>query len=592
MSLTPIAVALLLALQGGKVSIEGTVVSATGNQPIAGAQVTLIKTNAPVPGPGAAGTAQGVITTAVAGVLGTAGMGAVIVQGGASSNRPTTTTDNGGRFSFQDLDPGTYLIQAAADGYARQQFGLPTAGQNGMTAVVTAAAGQPANAVLHLTPAGNVSGRVTGANGEPLVGMDVTLLRANYSVGGRRNISQAGSAQTNDRGEYRLFWAPPGHYYLSVSSSNRPIGVGLLVGGASNNKYPKTFYPGVTDFAAATEIEVLPGGELGGMDFGLRQEPVFHVRGRLVDASSGQPPANASISITPREQLGGGTFSSSAPYNRADGTFQLNDVLPGSYWLRAQLPLTVRPQPGDTNGPPRPPSGALAIDVSGGDVENVILTIYPPVSITGRVRVDGLATLAFDRVRVSLQSSGSVSPSPPPQPATVNADGTFVIQNVLPGEYQLAVPNLGPAVAGVNAGQLLYLKDAKFGTIDLLSGTMSVAGPVSDQLQVVLGADASKLTGTVADSRQQPVPQSQIVLVPNLRDRRDLYKATRSDASGHFTLLVVPPGSYKIFAVDPQLMDSFYDPSVFAKLDSKGTPIDVGSSASSNVDLRLISPAQ
>lgn len=589
MSLASIALALLLALQGAKVSIEGTVVSTIGNQPIAAAQVTLTRMNASASGPGVPGTVQGVLLgTTIAGVVGGTGN----VQGGAVPSRPMTMTDSAGHFSFPDLDPGTYLIQAVADGYARQQIGPQPAGQNGMIATVTAAAGQPANAVLHLTPAGNVSGRVTGANGEPLVGMDVTLLRANYSVGGRRNISQAGSAQTNDRGEYRLFWAPPGHYYLSVSSSNRPIGVGLVVGGGNNNKYPRTFYPGVTDFAAATEIDLAPGGELGGMDFRLRQEPVFHVHGRLVDASSGQPPANASISITPREQLGGGVFSSSAPYNRADGTFQLNDVLPGSYWLRAQLPLTVRPQPGDPNGPPRPPSGALAIDIAGGDIENVILTIYPPVSISGTVRVDGLATPAFDRVRVSLQSSGSVSPSPPPQPATVNADGTFVIQNVLPGEYQLTVPNLGPSPTGINAGQQLYLKDARFGTIDVLTGTLSVAGPVSDQLQVVLAADASKLTGTVADSRQQPVPQSQIVLVPNRRERRDLYKTTRSDASGHFTLPLVPPGSYKIFAVDSQMMDSFYDPSVFAKLDSKGTPIDVGTSTPPNVDLRLISAAQ
>jgi hypothetical protein len=501
-----------------------------------------------------------------------------------------TTTDNGGHFSFQDLDPGSYLIQAAADGYARQQIGAPPAGQNGMTAVVTAAMGQPANAVLHLTPAGNVSGRVTGSNGEPIVGMDVTLLRTNYSAGGRRNIQQAGSAQTNDRGEYRIFWAPPGHYYLSASSSSRPISPGLLLGGGgNNNKYPRTFYPGVTDFAAATEIDVLPGGELGGMDLRLRQEPVFHVRGRIIDAASGQPPANASISITPREQLGGGVFSSSGPYNRADGTFQVNDVLPGFYYVRAQLPIRI--EPGANNGPPRPPSGVAAVDVAGSDLENVVITIFPPVSIAGRVRVDAQTNPSFDRVRVSLQPPGSISASPPPQPATVNADGTFVVENVLPGEYQVAMVGALPAAVSGTSPQL-YLKEARLGAIDALSGTISISGPVSDQLQVVLAADGAKLTGSVTDGRQQPVPQSQIVLVPTRRDRRDLYKATRTDATGHFTLPLVPPGSYKIFAVDTLLMDSFYDPSVFAKLDSKGTPVDVGSSTSLILDLRLISAAQ
>jgi hypothetical protein len=324
------------------------------------------------------------------------------------------------------------------------------------------------------------------------------------------------------------------------------------------------------------------------MDFRLRQEPVFHVRGRVVDAVSGQPPANASISITPREQFGGGVFSSSAPYNRSDGTFQLNDVLPGSYYVRAQIP--IRLEPGATNGPPRPPSGVMAVDVAGSDLENVLITIYPPVSITGRVRVDAQTNPSFDRVRVSLQSPGPITASPPPQPATVNADGTFVIESVLPGEYQVAL--VGALPTGTGSSQQLYLKEARFGAIDALSGVISISGPVSDQLQVVLAADGAKLTGSVTDARQQPVPQSQIVLVPSHRERRDLYKATRTDASGHFTLPLVPPGSYKIFAGDIQLMDSFYDPSVFAKLDSKGTPIEVGNSASSNVDLRLIPAVQ
>jgi hypothetical protein len=596
MPLAAIAISLLLALQTGKVSIEGTVISATTNKPIAGAQVTLIKTAAPPASVGTPGIALGVVTGGVltgtlSGVISNTTTPAIAVQGGALPNRPTATTDAGGHFVFSDLDPGTYIVQAAADGYARQQFGLPPSGQTGMSTSVTVAPGQPGNAVLHLTAAGNVSGRVTGANGEPVVGMDVALLRVNYTMDGRKNVQQVGTAQTNDKGEYRLFWVPPGRYYLTVSPSNRLINPGLLLNTNNNSKYSRSFYPGVADMAAASPVEILPGGELNGMDFRLSQSPTFHVKGRIVDAATGQAPANVSISITPREQVGGGIFSSSGPYNRADGTFQLNDVFPGSYWIRAQLPLTARPQPGD--GPPRPPSAAVAVDVSGSDIENVVVTIYPPVSISGRVRVDGVSNPSLDRMRVWLQppAPGPLLSAPPP-PAAVNADGTFVIANVLPGDYQVTIPNPLPGPAGSNAGQILYVKEARFGAIDALTESMSIAGPVSDQLQIVLAADGAKVTGSVANDRQQLVPQIQILLLPALRERRDLYKVGRTDATGHFTLPSVPPGSYKAFAIDPLWMDSFFDPAVLAKLESKGTAITVGSSATLNVDLKFISGIQ
>src|SRR6185369_7005605 len=144
---------------------------------------------------------------------GTAGLTAGVITGtlGALQDQATTTTDASGHFSLSNIDSGTYQISASAEGYAQQQFAIPPNGQTGMSTSVTVAAGQTANdVVLHLTPGGTISGRVTGGNGEALVGMDVQLVRATYQIDGRRNLLPLGSAQqTNDRGEYRLFWMPP-----------------------------------------------------------------------------------------------------------------------------------------------------------------------------------------------------------------------------------------------------------------------------------------------------------------------------------------------------------------------------------------------
>lgn len=276
--MTPVTmiIATLLAFQTAKGSIDG-VVSNAANKPIAGAQVTLVKL------PGGAGI-----------ISGTVGFG--------PNSRETAATDSAGHFVFSNLDAGTYSVQAAADGYATQQPTPPPAGQIGMTATVSVSAGEArTGVVLHLTQAGNVSGRVMGSNGEPVANMEVTLLHPNYSVLGM-GMGQMGSAQTNDKGEYRVFWAPPGRYYLSVGSPTRPVLLNATTG--TTAKYPQTFYPGTKDMSAAAQIEITPGGDLNGVDVRLTPEPTFHVRGHIVDATTGQPPREREYYDRPEESDG------------------------------------------------------------------------------------------------------------------------------------------------------------------------------------------------------------------------------------------------------------------------------------------------
>ncbi len=557
MTLVTMIIAALLAFQTAKGSIDG-VVSNAANQPIAGAQVTLVKI------PGGAGT-----------ISGTVGFG--------PNSRQTAATDSGGHFIFSDLEPGTYSVQAAADGYATQQPTPPPAGQTGTTATVSVSAGEArTGVVLHLTQAGNVSGRVIGSNGEPVANMEVTLLHPSYSVLGM-GMGQMGSAQTNDKGEYRVFWAPPGRYYLSAGSPTRPVLLNATTG--TTAKYPQTFYPGTKDISAAAQIEITPGGDLNGVDVRLTLEPTFHVRGRIVDATTGQPPENVSITIVPKSQTAGGLFSSSNPFNPKDGTFDLRDVLSGSYWVRAQLLMPRGAAGGAVGAAGRQPLGLTAVDVSGRDVDNVVVTVYPPGSIPGHIRFDGPSPAAQFPMRVSLQAATlGVFLGGIPQPATAKPDGSFLIENVLPGEYRLALPGLGPALPGNR-----YLKEARLGATDLLTEPLVVSGPVSGELQLVMGADGGTVTGTVTDAQGRPAPQIQVELIPANQDRRDLYKLSMTDANGHFTLRSVAPGSYKAFAVDPQAMQTFFDPAVMQRLQSNGTAVTVGSTSTVNTDLRVIS---
>jgi protocatechuate 3,4-dioxygenase beta subunit len=499
---------------------------------------------------------------------------------------PPATADSNGHFAFTGLESGMYSLRAVADGYAQQDFNTRPGVQSGMTAQVNLTSGQAAkDIVLRLTPGGTVSGRVTGGNGEPLVNMEVSVLRPVYNPDGRRTMNQVGTAQTNDRGEYRIFWVAPGSYYLSVAGSNRPL-PGVPFRPAAGSKYPRTFYPLTTDAATAALVPIQPAAELSGMDFRLAEQPTYRVRGRVVDSISGQLPSRGvSIGISARDGvMNTGMSSSSSPYNPVDGTFELRDVPSGSYTIQAQLPLNVRPQPGQPFQPP--PVAIAAVEVRGADVDGIVLNFVPPVSISGRIRVEGDSSgVDFSRMSVSLRPAITGVPISMPRPAQASADGSFTMDGIVPGEYQF---QFSPAIASAQAG--FYVKSAMIGGIDVLAHSLTISGPVAGGVDIVLAKSAGRVTGTVRRDSPGSVSGVQVVLAPDQRDRRDLYKLVFSDPNGHFAFPTLPPGSYKVFAFESVDMYSWLDPNVLKGYESAGTSVTVGNAVDVTLDLKAIPP--
>ena len=588
---TVIATSALLLFQTGKGSIEGVVINNITNQPIAGAQVTATRIGTPPPPqPAGAQVPSGIVGGVTGGVI-SGGTQVMIVGPNGAPVQPVqiapARTNTSGQFSFRDLEPGTYLLRASADGYAQQEYNPRPGAQSGMSASINLAPDQTARGtVFRLTPGGTVSGRVTGSSGEPLVNIQVSLLRSAYDAEGRKTLQQRATGQTNDRGEYRMFWVTPGQYYLSAASTNRPIPGVPFNPTSFSNKYPRTFYPAAADVASAVPIEVQPAVELSGLDFRLNEQPTYRVRGRVVDPTSGStPPRTVSISIMPRDSvLNTGISSSFSPYNPGDGTFELRDVPFGSYVIRGQLPFNGRPEPGQP--PPIPPVATVPVDVAG-DVDGVVLTFVPPTAISGRIRIEGEPLPQNSRASVNLRpavSSGVFGPSP--RPSQANADGTFHIDGVGPGEYRVTV-NLQFGSSQMN----LYVKEIRFGSTDVLSNPMVVTGATSDALEVVFGKDGGQVSGTVRADSQQLISSAQVVLVPAQRDRHDLYKFAIIDASGQFKFLSVPPGSYKVFAWENVEQFSWFEPTVLARYEAQGKPVTVTESSNVTLDLKVIPAA-
>jgi hypothetical protein len=177
--------------QDQKAAIEGLVVRIGTGEPIAGAEMKLIRMAAS-----------------------DATLGAVQSSGEAIGPPvlPTTASDGNGRFVFKDLDAGSYRITAARNGYVKLEYGQRIS--RGPGTVITVVKGQAIkDIVFHLTPTGNVSGNVRDVSGEPLTGFQVLLLRSAYNPMGRRSFQAIESARTDDRSAYRFYWVTPGRYY-------------------------------------------------------------------------------------------------------------------------------------------------------------------------------------------------------------------------------------------------------------------------------------------------------------------------------------------------------------------------------------------
>src|SRR5206468_11255386 len=119
-------------------------------------------------------------------------------------------------------------------------------------------------------------------------------------------------------------------------------------------------------------------------------------------------------------------------------------------------------------------------------------------------RVAALSTLdnlARSRVEIRPTVDGIAYPS---ALTPVAADGTFRIDNLREGSYQLRI---------VNLPQNFYVKSSFLGGTDILTDVFKFSGSTSGTLDVVISSGTGQVNGGVIDGRNRPVPNILAVLV-------------------------------------------------------------------------------
>jgi hypothetical protein len=596
-----------------KATIEGTVVRSSTGEPVSHAQITIVR-NAPAPvGPGQPNPAATQPAPA-AGQRGAAPQpgaqgqpNANAAQAAVASIAPVFTDDQG-KFQITDLDPGTYRLFAARNGFARMEYGQKLINRPGT--VLNLTAGQSMKDVaFRLTPAGTVTGRIVDELGEPLPGLTVQILRSTYDQNGKRTLQPVSTAKTNDLGEYRVYFVPPGRYFVAALAAAPSFDAILAAaanpggGGANSNEvvapgYVQTYFPNTTDYTRAVPIEVVPGSEINAIHFTMVRQQRYHVKGRVVDVTTGQPPQGAQLTLSPRNSAVAqnpldsilGAAGGGNNYNSADGTFDVRDIAPGSYWLQT---LAVGTPPAGTNQTPATAVAAAIgsimtaiqpLDVSGADVENLTIPVGGGITIPGRIQTEGTLPPAFsyDRLALSLNpTNGVVSFGSLMQIARPASDGAFSLEKVSAGEYRFAIQGLPPA---------MYVKSARFDQTDVLASGFTLSDKSPGALQVIVSANAGQIDGNVLDKDSKPVKGIPTVLIPDRnRDRRDVYKIVQTDQNGHFNMVGVTPGDYKLFAWEDIEPFSYFDPDVLKQFEDQGKSIHISESAKElPVEVRLI----
>ncbi len=500
-------------------------------------------------------------------------------------------TDDEGRFTLRDLPAGRFRLTAERAGFVTSIYGAKRPGRPG-TDLVLSAGQRLVDLRLRLWRGAVLAGTIVSEAGRPLANTTVSAIPAREVTPAALTLSNNAQATTNEIGEFRIFGLEPGTYLVRAGTAQagrvevaasaadidaafaalaargaRPIAIatppgrGGEISGTRVTTAP-IYYPGTPVPAAATPITLVAGEERSNLNFTVTRVGAATIRGAVMMASGG---ATSRVFVQLSANAGPMPFASTVPAPisvnaGADGSFQFGPVSPGEYRILARGAA-----PGSAGASGSSDTfwwAAAPVSVTGANVDLGSLVLQPGMNFSGRVIIDASATspppdLAALRIQMQAASlamapATSRSGGPPGaqflRPATVRADGTFSVTDLIPDDYQLVVS--GPALTG----GAWWLRAATWRDRDLLDAPIRVEPNVDvSGIALVLSDRHTELSGTLTTASGAPASDVFVIAYPapaalrTPRSRR--IQAVRPDSSGRFVIRNLPAGEYLIGAL-------------------------------------------
>lgn len=439
---------------------------------------------------------------------------------GAQTHQLAGRTDDNGMFAGSVEFAGSHLLTVRHKGYRMIGTGL-------MGKVIEIQPGQANEITLEMRPLAVIAGRVLDQYGDPIRHAIVSTQASSRVRVPEEHYESLFAGTTDDRGEYRIADVEPGKYYLAIEYSARDE---RFYSARSRYQWPEvgglSLFPNAADIEHAQQLEAREGETTRLPDAHLTIQPAVTISGRVKPAQTDR--AMVSVQRTgpnlSRHQSGG-MSSELAP----DGSFRV-EVLPGTYAVRAS----------DRSGKVSP---TLIIDVRDKNIADLELTLGRGYEISGRIVVDGPEHLDFSRVTlhffaepVKIDTAGTFHAT------AVNSEAGYMIQG-LPEDWYVKECRVGGRSIAGKQFQLELGQTEMVLTLSAKGASVEIAAEGDSDVNDVNHAAAFAL-----------LPESGIV------DVNSMLASERDDQSKKFIFHGVPPGDYRVFALDASNWALLFDP--------------------------------
>ena len=527
----------------------------------------------------------------------------VRLAGQDTRDRRTVQTDDNGRYQFTDLQDGRYTVTVSKAGFITLAYGQKHPRQPALPIQVDA--GRPLVNVNIALPRGSViTGQVVDEDGEPMTRALVQVLRYVYRQG-LRQIEPAGTDQTDDRGQYRVFDLEPGEYFVSVTLPRRRGGVGAGGPGGRGARGGRggrggggffgafdvedpnatglapSYYPGVTMLREAVPLTLGLSQEMAGVNFAAQLVRMARVGG-MVFGPDGSPARGTQVLLTSSEVMGRRPGSTLAGRVDRDGYFEVTNVPPGSY--------TVQALSGRGRRDSEPVFASLKIAVDGQDITDLTMMLRHGAEISGMLTFDGTQLPDPSDLERLLVTTSPINPTPFEQRGGSNAgvepDGSFVLSDIGGGPRLIRMNRL-PDGLQLKA---VYLEgqDVIDAPRDFAAG-QSIAG-----VTLVLTDQITELAGMVHDDRGDAVTEFTVIAFPTderlWQPQSRHIMASRPDQNAQYRMRGLPPGDYLLSVVEVVQQGEWFDPRLLADLRRRAARVTLRDGEHKSLNLGLEAP--
>lgn len=427
----------------------------------------------------------------------------------------SVATDGSGNFSLTDLPAGKYSLTVQTGDSTPQAYKQDYIYS---TAIAVGPQLDSQRILFRWRRPASLSGKILNEYGDPVEFARVFLFRKGIYLGEER-FAVPDEQTTGADGTFQFSQLEPGTYF--IAAHGRPpyaaFQTPFPVLGPINSKldvvYPATYYPATLNPSKASAI-TLTVGQHKRIHLILHAVPALHLRvhGLVPRVSSGS-------SNTAKEVGVGGVLFPVAPTGTGPGhDLTIGGLSPGRFVISL-----------DTFGRPGNKNVRMTSDRS------VEAANWPKITLSGRLALSGVGQLPGGVAKVILSSVNTGTTM------AVNPDGSFHMDSddLIAGRYDLELQ--GPPG--------IYLKsiDAKGATYR--QGKIEITEGAKVSTLLTAGNNARDVSG-IALRDGKPFAGAMVLLLPVAAGGVDFIERDQSDSDGTFAISAVPPGRYRLVAID------------------------------------------